>query len=191
MAAYEEARKKTRRKIELAFWELYTGKGYRRVTVSEITEKAQIHRSTFYTYYESVGDIFDSIKANQLRLLYEVLGQTEIDENNIDDFLTDIHDLYNENRIFLKPLLLEGHSSSFSQEYRSAMKAALRRDTGLPVFAGDSAAYHTVDAVLSGFVEMFIRFLDSDIIPLKEAWRISADIMETGAKPILKKAFDI
>ena len=71
MSEYKAARSRTRQKIESAFWKLYLEKDFRRVTVREIVQEAGIHRSTFYQYYESVGDIFDGIKEHQLFLLRE------------------------------------------------------------------------------------------------------------------------
>ena len=67
MSEYKAARSRTRQKIESAFWKLYLEKDFRRVTVREIVQEAGIHRSTFYQYYESVGDIFDGIKVTYKR----------------------------------------------------------------------------------------------------------------------------
>ena len=66
MSEYIAARSRTRAKIERAFWDLYLEKKFRRVTVLEIVQRAGIHRSTFYIYYQSVEDIFSAIKERQL-----------------------------------------------------------------------------------------------------------------------------
>ena len=74
MSEYTAARNRTRAKIERAFWDLYLEKKFRRVTVREIVQRAGIHRSTFYIYFEAVEDIFSAIKERQLSLLQEVLA---------------------------------------------------------------------------------------------------------------------
>ena len=169
MAQYLNAREQTRRKIETAFWELYIEKSFQRVTVAEITERAGVHRSTFYTYYDSVGCIFDSIKEHQLRLLKEVLKFSDDPGDEYENFLYAFETLYEENALFLKPLLVEYHSSSFSKAYRQLMKDQLRQDAKLPLYPENSLEYKIMDSTLSGFIEMFIQSLDCDAINLKDS----------------------
>lgn len=191
MSEYQAARSRTRRKIERAFWELYLGKNFQRVTVREITERAQIHRSTFYTYYETVGDIFDSIKNHQLRLLEEVMAIHDTEENEFQALMEALQKLYVENRLFLKPLLVDYHSSSFSRAYRQILKDGLRRDSGFPSYPEGSREFFVVDCVMSGFIEQLIQCLDADVLSMRESFRLAHGMMVEGTVETLWKVFGI
>ena len=101
MSEYTAARNRTRAKIERAFWDLYLEKKFRRVTVREIVQRAGIHRSTFYIYFQTVEDIFSAIKERQLSLLQEVLATEGEGEGRFIGLLNALQEVYEENRIFL------------------------------------------------------------------------------------------
>ena len=50
--------KKNKKEIRRAFIDLVIEKGYDKLTISEIAERADINRMTFYSHYESIEDIF-------------------------------------------------------------------------------------------------------------------------------------
>ena len=52
MSQYIDARERTKAKIEDAYWDLMMNN--ERITVKKITEKAGIHKSTLYYYYECI-----------------------------------------------------------------------------------------------------------------------------------------
>lgn len=191
MSTYEAKRCRTRSKIERAFWELYTEKNFRRVTVREITERSGVHRSTFYTYYDSVGDVFDAIKEHQLALVREVIAIQDTDQNEFQTLLETLRQLYEENRLFLKPLLVDYHSSSFSRAYRQILKDGLKRDGSFPSYPPDSREYFVIDSVMSGFVEILLQTLEARMLNMRESFLLARSIMEEGAKKAMEEQFGI
>ena len=65
MSQYKEARERTKAKIEDAYWDLMIKN--ERITVKKIIEKAGIHKSTFYFYYEWVDDVLTEIKTRMMK----------------------------------------------------------------------------------------------------------------------------
>ncbi|MBR3244855.1 MAG: TetR family transcriptional regulator, partial [Parasporobacterium sp.] len=163
----------------------------RRVTVREIVQRARIHRSTFYIYFEAVEDIFSAIKKRQLSLLEEVLAAEGEGEDRFIGLLNSLREVYEENRIFLKPLVIDYHSSSFSRAYRQILKNALKKDGNLPDYPEGSSEYIILDSVMSGYIEMLLQLLDSGVLSMKEAFRFAYYTMENGTKPALQKQFGI
>lgn len=53
--------KKTKRAIRNAFIELVKEKGYNNMSVSDIAERAEINRNTFYLHYESKDQLVESL----------------------------------------------------------------------------------------------------------------------------------
>lgn len=191
MSEYTAARNRTRAKIERAFWDLYLEKKFRRVTVREIVQRAGIHRSTFYIYFEAVEDIFSAIKERQLSLLQEVLATEGEGEGRFIGLLNALQEVYEENRIFLKPLVIDYHSSSFSRAYRQMLKDALKKDGNFPDYPEDSHEYVILDSVMSGYIEMLLQLLDSGSLSMEESFRFAHYTMENGTKPALQKQFGL
>lgn len=52
----------TKRKIKVAFLELYKKKRIEKISIKEITEKAQVNRGTFYVYYIDIYDLKEKIE---------------------------------------------------------------------------------------------------------------------------------
>ena len=182
MSEYIAARSRTRAKIERTFWDLYLEKKFRRVTVQEIVQRAGIHRSTFYIYYQSVEDIFSAIKERQLSLLEEVLATEGEGEARFVGLLNALRDVYG---IYLKPLVIDYHSSMFSRAYRQMLKDALKKDGNFPAYPEDSREYIILDCVMSGYIEMLLQFLDSGALSMEEAFLLAYYTMEHGTKPAL------
>ena len=52
--------------------------------------------------------------------------------------LNALRDVYEENRIYLKPLVIDYHSSMFSRAYRQMLKDALKKDGNFPAYPENS-----------------------------------------------------
>ena len=190
MAQYEAARTKTRERIEGCFWELYTDKDFRRrVRVSDITQRAGIHRSTFYMYYDSVDAIFDSIKARQLAKLEDLCRAENTTVEDFRAFLDGLETLFEENHVYLKPLLAEYHSSSFSlafPDFRRMLRDTFRQDAKVPVYPEGTREKALLDNLLGGMIEMLISTLVDPQVSLQDTFPIAYRMMEQGLKAVLE-----
>jgi AcrR family transcriptional regulator len=52
---------RTQKRITEAFFEILEEKGFRRMTVQDITARANVNRATFYDHYEDKIDLFNTI----------------------------------------------------------------------------------------------------------------------------------
>ena len=69
--------KRTRQVIRDAFISLIGQKGFEAVTVQEITETADIHRSTFYFHYEDKYDLMKQINEEMFQAFGHALSLPE------------------------------------------------------------------------------------------------------------------
>ncbi len=67
--------RRTRALIEGAFLELMKEKPYTKISVREITEKADINRSTFYLHYQDVYDLLNKIETRITEDIKETIFQ--------------------------------------------------------------------------------------------------------------------
>jgi len=65
---------RTRKLIAEAFIALLESKSFEELTVADLTERAEINRSTFYAHYLDKFDLRDKLIKEHLQLLAEVLG---------------------------------------------------------------------------------------------------------------------
>ncbi len=68
---HDRRSQRTRQLLSEAFVQLLREKGYSAITVSDIIERADIGRSTFYSHYRDKDDLF----VNELDRVIEVLSQ--------------------------------------------------------------------------------------------------------------------
>ncbi len=69
---------KTKNAIFISFKELVEQKDMADISISELTKKAGITRSTFYMYYNSVGDVRDDIENEIIARIDKILTEDEI-----------------------------------------------------------------------------------------------------------------
>ena len=88
---------RTRRRIEKALFELIEEKGFRKMTVQDIAERADINRATFYAHYEDKYDLLmHSVESNFLRRLQERVEEpTALTDENIRALLHETLTLVN------------------------------------------------------------------------------------------------
>ena len=105
--------------------------------------------------------------------------------------LNALQDVYEENRIYLKPLVIDYHSSMFSRAYRQMLKDALKRDGNFPAYPEGSKEYVVLDSVMSGYIEMLLQFLDSGALSMEKSFRLASHTMKYGTKPALQHLMEI
>ena len=191
MGTYDAARSKTKNAIVQAFWNLHLQKDICKITVKDITEAAGIHRATFYLYFDSVYAVLDSIKSEQLDDLKKVCSTYISSENGYETFLSAMRKLYDENEVFLEPLLCQHRGQEFASQYRQIMKDKLRKDIGWKQYQKNSKEYLLIDSVLSGMIETFICCLQTRVIPLDCAYRIASESVENGIVCAMKQELGI
>lgn len=191
MGTYDVARSKTKNAIIQAFWNLYLQKDISKITVKDITEATGIHRATFYLYFDSVYTVLDSIKSKQLDNLKKVCSTYTSSENGYETFLTAMRKLYDENEVFLQPLLCQHRGHEFASQYRQIMKNKLCKDIGWKQYPENSKEYLLIDSILSGMIETFICCLQTRVIPLDCAYRIASKSVENGIAFAMKQELGI
>ena len=56
--------KKTEKALAEALSTLLVNKKIQAITIRELTETADVHRSTFYTHYKDIYDLYDQLESN-------------------------------------------------------------------------------------------------------------------------------
>lgn len=126
---------RTRRMIMDAFTQLLEEKGFEAITVSDLTEKADINRGTFYQHYkdkydlleQSESEIFDGLE----KIVINFWNNANYDSQKvikIDDLLPltiKLYEFMGENFIFMKVILGPNGNPSFQNRLKEVIKKNL------------------------------------------------------------------
>lgn len=96
--------KYTKKTIKDTFLTLLAKKDIKKITVSEICNKADINRATFYRYYLDVFDLLDSIKQEFEIQLKNAYAPKDEDENTVLNFSKAMLTVFLENKELVKIL---------------------------------------------------------------------------------------
>ena len=118
----------TKERIKNAFFDLYGEKKIDRISIKEITDRAQLNRGTFYVYYK---DIYDLLEKTEDELIAELVGKLRslipkiLREEDLDPFLPPL-EFYQRYSKFLKILLGVNGDPNFIHKIKAILKKTLR-----------------------------------------------------------------
>ncbi len=189
MSQYKEARNRTKARIEDAYWNLMMNN--ERITVKKITEKADIHKSTFYFYYQWVEDVLTEIKARMMNLLVSTIESKNRDKGDFHKVMVEMRKMFQENRKYLVPLVLEQRGGEFAVKYREYIKEHFAEDIGLDYKTGNDVKNDVANCILAGLVEIMLYELSSEIIPDEFTYKIGDGIIKKGVALTLNEELNI
>ena len=189
MSQYKDARERTKAKIEDAYWDLMMNN--ERITVKKIIEKAGIHKSTFYFYYEWVDDVLAEIKTRMMRLLVATIESRSRANGDFQHVMIEMRKMFRENRKYLVPLVLEQRGGEFAVNYREYIKEHFAEDIGLDYKTGNDVKNDVANCVLAGLVEIMLYELSSEIIPDEFTYKIGDGIIKKGVALTLNEDLNI
>lgn len=189
MSQYKEARERTKARIENAYWDLMISN--ERITVKRIIEKAGIHKSTFYYYYEWVDDVLKEIKARMMNLLVSAIESESRRQSDFRQVMVEMRKMFKENRKYLVPLVLEQRGGDFAVKYREYIKERFAEDIGLDYRTGNDVKNDVANCVLAGLVEIMLYELSSEIIPDEFTYKIGDGIIKKGVALTLREDLNI
>ncbi|MCR4612032.1 MAG: TetR family transcriptional regulator C-terminal domain-containing protein [Lachnospiraceae bacterium] len=115
---------KTQRQIKEALAELLTKKELRNITVQEISDKADVHRVTFYKHYYDIFDLYDKMEQELLSDfgLMILKFQNDYSEEVGKEFIEYIK----ENKIFFKMVFSPYNTGELLQKMTKIIEGSFR-----------------------------------------------------------------
>ena len=95
-----QTKDETKRNIEQAFLELYRTKRLEQITISAISEKAGLNRSTFYYYFVDIYDLLEYVENKYIDEATKIIPILidGIIQNNLEENIAMIQEFYKKNR---------------------------------------------------------------------------------------------
>lgn len=117
--------RKTLRSIREAFLALLAEKPLEKITVKELTARAEISKATFYLHYHSVFDLSDAL---QRELVDDVVGSLVASPGALDDparITTEIFGAFEERRDLVSLLFSRNGQSALAARIEEAIREAM------------------------------------------------------------------
>ncbi len=118
--------KKNKKEIRRAFIDLVIEKGYDKLTISEITERADINRMTFYSHYESIEDIFNEFCDDMKADIVDAISKEK--EFDIDRLFELLNDLMLEEIEFYRLVAKDPKMALFRAGFKEVISQLIRLD---------------------------------------------------------------
>lgn len=174
---------RTRKAIMSSFNELLLSKKYNQITVNEITNKANIGRSTFYSHfetkdyllYEICNDLFDHVFNNEINDKHKFFKFKKDSENKIYHILYHI----NENNKKMNQILSCESSEIFIEFLRKKLDSTLANN----IINDIKRKNYTVND------DFLINHISGSFINMLEWW--VKDNFETSTETISKYFFSV
>lgn len=115
--------RKNKQAIQRAYIDLIVEKGYQGITVTDIAERADINRMTFYAHYEAVEDIFTEFVDDMERYIKEAVSYEK--EFSLENFFGILNSLMYKEECFFRYVAREGNCNDFREAFRKAIRNLL------------------------------------------------------------------
>ncbi len=179
---------KTKTAIRDVFFDLIKEKELTKITVAEISRRANIDRKTFYLHYTSVEEILEEFSENRVRELVERLKETDFfDEPLRLEIIFDVlNDMVERDFRYYKELAVVGYNAFWDRVHQLMVEALMNvYGSSLSVSSEDFKLY--CNFFVSGVIYMYKDYLrDPEALQPERLGRIMIDIAAHGVSGVLR-----
>lgn len=118
---------KNKKEIRRAYIDLVIEKGYKKITISDIAERADINRMTFYSHYDAVEDVFYEFLDDMEEEIFEAIKKEA--NFDMDYFFNLLSELMYQEIEFFSYVAKEGNCSDFRSAFRKTIKKLFRMNS--------------------------------------------------------------
>jgi len=120
-SSYIRATNKNRRKIQEAFAELLAERGtLQNITVTDLAERAEITRGTFYNYYDNLYQVGSELQAELEKRLFSAYDNLDTLES-IEQYIDDVFVFFESQAGIYRELLSSDASTDFLRQLENSM----------------------------------------------------------------------
>lgn len=115
--------RKNKQAIQRAYIDLIVEKGYQGITVTDVANRADINRMTFYAHYETVEDIFTEFVDDMEFYIKEAVSKEEV--FTLEKLFSILNGLMYKEEQFFRYVAKEGNCNDFREAFRRAIRDLL------------------------------------------------------------------
>jgi len=185
--------RKTKQQIRYAFVELVNEIGLNSITVSNLAERADINRGTFYLHYENIEDLVDKLQSNivdSLRNITEPLDPYSIihDRNELTPILVRVTEIVSYHSDVIKALVSAQGSPSFRVTWEQIISNLVLEkfyEVEKNEEPNGSSNNYLAIIISSIYIGVILEWMETGMKESTE--KIASFISEYGIKPVVER----
>lgn len=179
----DRRQKKTHKAVEGALLEILQEKDYELITISEVAERADVNRKTFYNNYNSLDEVMISIEEKMSALIFSRLPQKITVQNEIEiyNLLLDFAKVISPYKKVLRRITRHRGISVIFEDVQNAIQ---------PYIEHSMMSYHIDAAIIpyagkyitNGLTAMFYEWFMSDTLTDEQISKLSYNLIASTIK---------
>lgn len=177
--------RRTKKLLLKSLTKLMSEKKINKITVTEITELADVNRSTFYLYYKDIYDMIENVETemfDEFDIAIKKLAVKEGGYDNILSFITFVFEFVRKNADMCKVLLGQEGDYTFLNKFKEAIIAS--QPPIMHSLTGIESRYF-MPFIISGCIGAIQQWIEEDmVVPPKDIAVFVIDIITKGVKSL-------
>ena len=157
---------RSRKMIRESFLELLKEKDISKITVTDIVNKADLNRSTFYAHYVDVRAITEEMENEVIDKMIEILKKFEFKNffNNPTPLLLEVSRFLESNQDTYKILLKVNEAETFLKKLKNEFAKYMMSDTDIPEYLKDSKMVNLrISYFAGGIINMYQDWFNGNL----------------------------
>ena len=179
---------KTKRAIRNAFAHLLAEKEVTNITVTDIVNRAEINRKTFYSHYQGVYELVDEVEDEIVRSVEHVLKELNFVQILTNPYIAfqKITDIINSDYDFYSPLLSMYGNVSLVTKISESLRHMTKKAILSQYPANERELDITLEFAFSGTFTVYQHWFNSDrTMSLEALSKLTSDICFKGISGML------
>lgn len=157
---------KTVRSITNAFLELRSRKPLEKITVRELSERAEINKATFYLHYHDIYELSEFLERDVVKSTINAIAHPETIFSDPRRFVRELSDSFIANEQLIKLLFKDSRSSSFVSLLESELTRII--ESHYPDYRIDIEDRMMMTYLIYGGYYTYFKYCDNGIKPVLE-----------------------
>ncbi len=148
-------------KIDEAFLKLYEEKNIDRITIKEITERAEVYRGTFYYYYNDIYEIYAQMENRMTEIIESELSEIIVAfiEGNITENIKLLEDFYYQYENLISLFLIKKPNIKMMNQIKEIAKKIVINKLGLDYYNLPDDISYVIEFIASGQQGLITKWL--------------------------------
>lgn len=180
--------KRTKRVLKECLFELLEKKSIDEISVKELTEAADVNRSTFYFYYNDINDMVIQIQNEIFEVFKEKVLAPQADFVTVEDFIAYTRrflEFLKENESICKFVISNDPNNSLTKKIKKTLFNHIPDST--KIFPESDPGYYLTCFALSAFWDTIIQWMyDGMKVPAEQMADFLASVYFYGGRTYLE-----
>jgi len=179
---------RTHKAIIEAFTSLILEKDFSEITVTEIANRAEINRKTFYSHYNCIEDVLDELQVEIADRLVEIYRKNNKGPFDINAFTTTLNEILSENYRLYKHLVVANEYRFFSRNIKDSLKDAFIAQYVANENVDKEIINLSAEFCVSGLVKIYKVWFESDsLIDQQQLAKLVGTLVWGGMQAVLEE----